>query len=120
MTIANKITINGSMYNLKVSTTSSGKQISTFGLSVYNGKDGNGKATREFINCKSFNPVQNVMGNIIVDGKLAFDVWNDKAGKKQVRPIIIVNSIEVDNGLSDSKKTQEPKAEEMPDSEIPF
>ena len=87
----NEVKISGKIYNVKEAHTTSGKVISTFGLSVWNGKkDGNN--TYEFINCKFWGNIGNKDGDKIIQGKLTFDVW-EKDGKKVSKPVILVETI---------------------------
>ena len=89
--MTNKVEISGKVYNTELRTTSAGKTIIRFGLSVYTGKDKEGKNTYQFVNCKYWgNGVENGM-NIDVVGKLAFDVW-EKDGRTNVRQYILVDS----------------------------
>ena len=92
MDFKNKIIITGRAYRPQVRTTKSGKSITTFGLSVYNGKDQSRKGTYCFIDCKYFKDASDLNGDIIIEGKLAFDVW-EKDGKKNTKAIIIVDKL---------------------------
>lgn len=116
----NEIKISGKIYNKKESYTQSGKLCTTFGLSVWNGKKED-KNTYEFINCKFWGKIDNTDGDKNIDGHLAFDVW-EKDGKKQVRPYILVKSI--DGGKSEPlhsvKDEQQQHSYNDMDDDIPF
>jgi len=112
----NKVVISGRAYRPQVRTTKSGKSITTFGLSVYNGKDANGKGTYCFIDCKVFKDMSSLTGDVLVDGKIAFDCW-EKDGKKFTKPVIIVNSLQVGN---EEPQNQNQETEFKDDTEIPW
>lgn len=111
----NKVIITGRAYRPQVRTTKSGKAITTFGLSVYNGKDRDGKSTYCFIDCKYFDEANNLNGDVRVEGKLAFDVW-EKEGKKNTKPIIIVDKLDMGDGGKEPVKQET----ELKDDEIPW
>lgn len=108
----NKVVITGKAYRPKVIKTKSGKSITTFGLSVYNGKDRYGKSTYCFIDCKVFQDLSNLSGEVNITGKIAFDCW-EKDGKKFTKPIILV-----DNMICDA--IPQSPVEEIKDDDIPF
>ena len=70
----NEVKITGKVYNPKVTTTMTGKNITRFGLSIYCGKDKEGKSKYGFVDCKYFGS------------------W-EKDGKKFSKPEIIVDTI---------------------------
>ena len=117
MEFKNQIVITGKAYNSKVHQTKNGKSITTFGLSIYNGKDANGKGTYCFIDCKIFEDKGDLSGDVLIDGKIAFDCY-EKDGKKISKPIIIVNEVKIEQPTSQSTS---PVAEQVPfDDTIPF
>lgn len=94
MEFKNQVIISGRAYRPQVRQTKSGKSITTFGLSVYNGKDQQtGKGIYCFIDCKCFADESNLSGEVLVQGKIAFDMW-EKDGKKFTKPVIIVDKLE--------------------------
>lgn len=90
--MTNLVELSGKIYNKKEAHTTTGKIVTSFGLSVWAGKK-DSQNTYEFINCKMWDKISNTEGDKIIKGKLAFDTW-DKDGKKQVRTYILVDSIE--------------------------
>lgn len=110
----NEVKLSGKIYNKKEAHTPSGKLCTTFGLGVWNGKkDGNN--TYEFMNCKLWGELTDTDGEKIVQGKLAFDVW-EKDGKKQVRPYILVDSI----SKSEFVKKEAQQAQDSLSDDIPW
>lgn len=89
--MTNKVEISGKIYNSELRTTPAGKTVVRFGLSVYAGKDKEGKSTYQFVNCKYWGDGIENGRNIDIVGKIAFDVWQ-KDGKQNVRPFILVDS----------------------------
>lgn len=89
--MTNKVELSGRVYNSEVRTTASGKTIIRFGLSVYAGKDQEGKSVYHFVNCKYWGV--NIENNMDIDivGKIAFDTW-EKDGRQNVRQYILVDS----------------------------
>ena len=89
--MTNKVEISGKVYNSEVRTTTAGKTVIRFGLSVYAGKDKEGKSLYRFVNCKYWGV--NIENGMTIDivGKIAFDTWV-KDGKENVRPYILVDS----------------------------
>lgn len=104
----NKVEVTGRVYNPQVRTSLAGKSITRFGLSIYVGKDKDGKSKYGFIDCKYF-------GNLVTDdklkdvtGHLTVDSW-EKDGKKFSKPEIIVDTIV--NSEMFAPKTEEKKEE---------
>ena len=93
MDFKNQVIISGKAYRPQVRQTKSGKSITTFGLSVWNGKDKDGKGIYCFIDCKCFTDESSLSGEVTVSGRLAFDMW-EKDGKKFTKPVIIVDKLE--------------------------
>lgn len=111
MEFKNQVIISGRAYRPQVRQTKSGKSITTFGLSVYNGKDRDGKSTYCFIDCKVFQDLSDLSGEVNITGKIAFECW-EKDGKKFTKPIILVDRL-----MGDFT----PKLEdEIKDDDIPF
>ena len=110
----NKVVISGRAYRPQVRETKNGKFITTFGLSVYSGKDKSGKAIYCFMDCKTFNKMPELTGEVLVDGKLGFDCY-EKDGKKISKPVIIVNNIQVGNNEPEEKSQEtQLKEDEVP------
>lgn len=108
----NKVLITGKAYRPQVRQTKSGKSITTFGLSVYSGKDKTGKGIYCFIDCKVFEDLSNINGEVEITGRLSFECW-EKDGKKFSKPIILADKVIGDF----AGKTP---TEEIKDDEIPF
>lgn len=89
--MTNKVELSGRVYNSELRNTASGKTVIRFGLSVYAGKDKEGKSFYHFVNCKYWGV--NIENNMDIDivGKIAFDAW-EKDGRQNVRPYILIDS----------------------------
>lgn len=95
--MTNKVELSGRVYNSEVRNTVSGKTVIRFGLSVYAGKDNDGKSKYHFVNCKYWGDnIENSM-DIDVVGKIAFDTW-EKDGRQNVRQYILVDSFQTHQG----------------------
>jgi len=99
----NKVELTGRIYNIKETTTTTGKTVSRFGLSIYTGKDKEGKSKYGFVDCKYFGRVQQSSELQDVVGRLSVDTW-EKDGKKFSRPEVIVDSIGLSTMFADAKK----------------
>lgn len=101
----NTVRLKGRVYRYEVRHSTKGKQICTFGLQFYNGKDKDGKSQYFFASCKGFGTDFKLKDkqDVIVNGKLAGDTWKDKEGKSADKLYIIVDSIE--------EPTEQPKQE---------
>ena len=88
--MTNKVELSGRVYNSEVRNTASGKTIIRFGLSVYAGKDKEGKSVYHFVNCGV--DIENNM-DIDIVGKICFDTW-EKDGRQNVRPYILIDSFQ--------------------------
>ena len=88
----NKVELSGRIYNIKEATTSSGKTVTRFGLSIYTGKNKEGKSQYGFIDCKYFGRVSTSEELQDVSGRLTVDSW-EKDGKKFSKPEVIVDEI---------------------------
>ena len=93
MDFKNQVIISGKAYRPQLRTTKSGKSITTFGLSVWSGKDADGKSQYNFIDCKCFSDESGLAGDVVVTGKLSFENWT-KEGKKFSKPVIIVDRLD--------------------------
>lgn len=114
--LLNEVRIIGKIYNPKERTTNSGKTITEFGLSIYAGKNKEGKSQYKFMNCKIWDSIGTPQGDQLIEGKIAFDVW-EKEGKEMSKPYILCNSV-----LPAEEKKQDPmeKVAEFKDDDIPF
>ena len=73
--------------------TNSGKTLTNFGLSVYAGKDKDGKAKYNFVDCRYFGVVKE-KENKEIAGYLAFDSWTDKqTGKPRTKMYVMVQEM---------------------------
>ena len=119
----NEVKITGKIYNPKVSTTAAGKSVTRFGLSIYCGKDKEGKSRYGFVDCKYFGNIADDGNLKDIDGYLSVDAW-EKDGKKFSKPEIIVKNI-TDSTMFENKQEQKQETKEEPkeepfDDEIPF
>ena len=113
----NEVKITGRVYNAKTTNTLSGKSITRFGLSIYCGKDKEGKAKYGFVDCKYF-------GNLVTDeklkdvtGHLTVDSW-EKDGKKFSKPEIIVDTIVTSEMFSNREGPKKDRNESEIDDSI--
>lgn len=92
----NEFKLSGKMGNKKEAYTSSGKCRTTFGINFYNGKDQNGKAVYEWINCK-MNEKTSVPNKeyVIAEGWIAVETWK-KDGKEYKNTVFIVKKLMID------------------------
>lgn len=114
--ILNEVNLAGRIYNIVERKTSTGKTISEFGLSVYSGKNKEGKSQYKFMTCKIWDKVEKTSDEVVIKGRLAFDVW-EKDGKELSKPYILCESIAPSSYAVDSHKKQ---VVNMEDDEIPF
>ena len=105
----NKVEITGRIYNIKETTTTTGKTVSRFGLSIYNGKDKNGKTQYGFVDCKYFGRVtpSELLKDVV--GRLTIDSW-EKDGKKFSKVEILVEEIKESDLFT--KVAPQPKKED--------
>lgn len=89
--MTNKVELSGRVYNPETRTTTSGKQVTRFGLSVWAGKDKEGKNIYHFVNCKYWGNEITAGMNIEIVGKISFDTW-EKDGKQNIRQYVFVDS----------------------------
>lgn len=103
----NYVELSGRVYNPEISTTTSGKRVARFGLSVWSGKDKEGKSMYNFVNCKYWGDEQIENGkDIDLSGKIAFDTW-EKDGKKNVRIYVLVDSFQDQKPVVPQQSQQE-------------
>ncbi len=75
----NEVKISGKICNIKEVYTPSKKVVTSFGLNIYNGKDAEGNAKYEFLNCKMFDKVQAEPKSMVeVEGWLGVEEYKDK------------------------------------------
>lgn len=103
--MTNKVELSGRIYNPEVRTTASGKTVTRFGLSVWAGKDKEGKNIYHFVNCKYWGDLGSET-NINIVGKIAFDTW-EKDGKQNVKMYVLVDSISIQNTQSQPQQTEQ-------------
>ncbi len=116
----NEVKLSGRIYNKKVAYTKTQKVITSFGLSVWNGKDAEGKNTYEFVNAKHWGEIVDTDGEVDITGRIAFDTWNDQSGKKQVRVYILANEIRKSSFGQNSSKTNDSQPVDNSFDDIPF
>lgn len=116
----NEIKITGKVYNPVERHTNSGKVITEFGLSVYAGKNKEGKSRYKFITCKVWKEIGKPQGDQLVTGKLAFDVW-EKDGKEMSKPYILAEDVCPQTQETEQEQTKT-ATEGVPviDDDIPF
>jgi single-strand DNA-binding protein len=74
----------------EVRATQTGKEITSFSLAVWQGKD---RATM-WLDCKSFDPITFGKGaKVVVEGKLMMEAWTSKEGDPVKRFVVIVSCI---------------------------
>lgn len=105
----NRVELTGRIYNVKVSTTVSGKKVTRFGLSIYVGKGKDGKSQYGFIDCIYFDNILDTESLKDIVGRLTVDTW-EKDGKKFSKPSIIVDSIK-ESEMFSGKKEEKNKSE---------
>jgi len=102
----NYVELSGRVCRPEIRTTTTGKQVIRFGLSVWSGKDKEGKSTYNFVNCKYWGDGIKEGADIDLVGKMAFDSW-EKDGKKNVRIYILVDSFQEQKPVVPSEPQQE-------------
>ena len=100
------VELSGRVCRPEIRTTANGKQVIRFGLSVWSGKDKEGKSTYNFVNCKHWGDGIREGADIDLVGKIAFDSW-EKDGKKNVRMYILVDSFQDQKPVVPEQKNQE-------------
>lgn len=95
----NQVVISGKVWEPEVRYTQSGMAVCEVSLSVYDGKDKDGKAKYFNIKCKAFKELAENTGNsvqkgdnVIACGHLTQEQW-EKDGQTQRRIVMIVDSI---------------------------
>ena len=89
----NKVEIDGILCNKKESFTQNGKCITSFGLSIYNGKK-NDKPVYDFIDCKLFDKTQfNNRDKVRITGWISVESW-EKDGKTIKKVVFYVSEIQ--------------------------
>lgn len=113
----NRVEITGKIYNIKESTTTTGKSVTRFGLSIYNGKDKNGKSQYGFVDCKYFGRItpSELLKDIV--GRLTIDSW-EKDGKKFSKVEILVEEIKESDLFTKVAQPQKQPEEEFKDDDI--
>lgn len=124
--MSNKVQISGKIGTTKEFNTSSGKTITRFGLSFWNGKDKDGKSKYAFVNCIYFDRLEQTHGDVEIDGYISSEEWNDKeTGKKRTSIVLNVKTIKPfewknSNVESENKVNDDDYADSSIDDECPF
>ena len=84
----NEVKLSGYIYNPKETQTASGKTITRFGMKVWCGKGKDGKNIYEFVNCKCFNRLPQVEGEVFFIGRVTVESW-EKDGVKHKNVVFI-------------------------------
>ena len=114
----NKVELSGYVANYKEYKTKNDKTISSFGLSIYNGKNKEGKPQYEFVNIKAFKELNLVDREYIeLIGHLAFEKWKDKRGNEQKSTIVFADNVNI---MASPNKPSENKEDEFIDDSVPF
>ena len=126
----NEIALKGTCWRPTVKAAQSGMLIFECGLSMYDGKDRDGKTKYSNLTVKAFKDTAEAAGNalqekenIVVVGRLTQETWNDKeTGKKQYKTVLIADTIAKD--CKQFSKTDAAAAfgghDVAPDDEIPY
>jgi single-strand DNA-binding protein len=95
----NTITINGKAWIPETRYTQTGTCITEVSVSVYDGKDQEGKAKYYNLKCKCFKDLAENVGNqvakgdsVIVSGRLTEEKW-EKDGATHKRTVLLIDSI---------------------------
>ena len=95
----NQLTISGKAWEPKIQYSPNGVCITEFSVSVYDGKDRDGKAKYFNMNCKAFKELAENIGNeikkqdnVLVTGRMTVETW-DKDGVKQYKNVLMVDEI---------------------------
>lgn len=134
----NSVTLGGKCWEPVVKTAQSGMIIFEVSMSVYDGKDRDGKPKYFNITVKAFKDVAEAAGDssidkgsqILVTGRLSQETWDDKqTGKKQYKTVLIADVIARDTrqfakSKGDAAPASDPAGQfgqdVAPDDEIPF
>lgn len=89
--MANHVTFSGKLnFAPDIVQTKDGKNMASFHIGVYNGKDANGKAKYFNVKCKVFNDrtVEGLMNltvpaNVVVTGRMDYRTFTDKNGNNR-------------------------------------
>lgn len=108
----NEVRITGKICNIKEAYTPSKKIVTSFGLNIYNGKDKDGNAKYDFLNCKCFEKIDVAPKSmVLVEGWLGVEEY------KQKKAITIyAKSIQPQNA---AKNPEVVETEDL-DDDIPF
>lgn len=132
----NSTTISGKCWETSIKTTQSGMMIFETSVSVYDGKDKDGKAKYLNMTVKAFKEVAEAAGdtldkgdNILVTGRLSQESWPDKeTGKTRYKTVLIADTIAKDTRQF-AKKSEPQKPQDAaaqfgqdvgPDEDCPF
>lgn len=126
----NTTTINGKAWEPETKYTSMGTCITELSVSVYDGKDQEGKAKYFSVKCKAFKELAENIGNqivkgdnVIVIGRLTEDKW-EKDGVTRRRLTMIVDAIGKEisrfSDKSGSTKSESPMDQFGEDIKIDF
>lgn len=99
--MSNQLTISGKAWEPSTKYAGNGTCVTSFSVSVYDGKDKEGKAKYFNVNCVAFKELAENIGNevkkqdnVLVVGRMTVESWDDKeTGKKQYKNILIVDEI---------------------------
>jgi len=127
----NKATISGKAWEPETRYSQSGTCITQVSVSVYDGKDQDGKNQYFSITVKAFKELAEQVGNSIVKGdnviaagRLKLEKWDSQDGQKHSRMVLIAESIGKDIRFGSSKPAQEAAnpfgGQVFPEEEIPF
>jgi len=96
----NQVVINGKAWDPETKITQSGMTITTVNVSVYKGKDSDGKAKYDSYDVKAFKELAEALenevregDNIIVAGRLTVEKWEQQDGQKRRKVTVIADCI---------------------------
>lgn len=112
--------------DVEIRHSASNTPIGNFALAV-NRKTPNGDETC-FVDCTAFGKTAEVMAqhlrkgrNVMIEGRLALDQWEDQQGNKRSKHKVIVDTFQFVGAPPEGKPAQRSEPEPvLPDDDIPF
>ena len=131
----NKIILHGRLTrDPELKQTQSGVSVCNFTVAVDRWHKSGEDSIADFIDCTAWRGLGDMIGKyfhkgkeILLDGELHIDKWEDNEGNKKSRPKVQVNNVDFcgnksSNGETNHKPTENitPVLEEIPDDSLPF
>lgn len=127
------VTVKGKAWEPEIRYSQAGNCIANVSVSVYDGKDQEGKAKYYSVTVKAFKELAESVGNeiqkgdnIIAVGRLSGESWQDKDGNKKSKLVLIAEDIgknirfNKQAGNSGNVDINSFGSEVFPDEQIPF